>query len=139
MDFLTGFSNCQGTRPGARITKKSFNIVFKEVFCNATKNSMSAGFECCYDWSPVMKLLLKVLQEEEEVEERGEEEVQEWLASFPGWGLLASCLPLATQQHLLGRMEEVRSLEAGLREAYSRVARERGGFRYIYILVQKQL
>ena len=135
MDFLTGFSDCQGSPPGSSRTTKGFRVEFREVLCNSTKNCVSQGLECCYDWGPVMVLLLEAAEgpgqagQVEQVEERAERGVVAWLATLPGWGLLASCLEQATQQLLLGGMEGVRRRRGcSVREAYMERSQEYQGF-----------
>jgi len=95
--FATGFALSGATRPGFSLENEKFKITFDGVMCNEVKNIISHGFESCYDWRPVMSLLMESASEDyyviQDIEERAEARMRHWLASFEGWGLLASILP----------------------------------------------
>ena len=71
--------------------------------CNDVKNIISHGFETCYDWRPVLELLLESASENyfemqvdqpcpqfsnkenffvQDIERRAEQRLQSWLTSF---------------------------------------------------------
>jgi len=95
--FATGFALSGATRPGFSVENDKFKVSFDGVMCNEVKNIVSHGFESCYDWRPVMSLVLEAASQDYKVlldiEERAEERMKRWLATFEGWGLLASILP----------------------------------------------
>ena len=76
--FATGFTPAQATKPGFVVENEKFRVTFdgvslehlcgllelftelhKQVMCNDVKNIISHGFETCYDWRPVLELLLE--------------------------------------------------------------------------------
>ena len=72
--FATGFAPARATKPGFVIENEKFRVTFEgvsssmikeltqscfKVICNDVKNIISHGFETCYDWRPVMELLLE--------------------------------------------------------------------------------
>ena len=78
--------------------------MFCKVMCNDVKNIISHGFETCYDWRPVLELLLESASENyfemqvdqqpcpqfsnkenlfvQDIERRAEQRLQSWLTSF---------------------------------------------------------
>ena len=98
--FATGFNLDGNTKPGYSVENENFKLTFSGVFCDERKNIVSHGFECCYDWSGVMKMILEATEDYDsmtEVEEKTEKVLRTWLTSFQGWGLLSSMLP--TERH----------------------------------------
>ena len=73
--FATGFTPTQATKPGFAVENEKFRVTFDgvslleyhdkftgnyiKVMCNDVKNIISHGFETCYDWRPVLELLLE--------------------------------------------------------------------------------
>jgi len=91
--------------PGFSAENEEFRITFKGVICDESRNLISQGFESCYDWRPVMDLLLQSTLEYWEVpvniEETAEGKLKEWLTTFQGWGLLSSLLPASTHRYFI--------------------------------------
>jgi len=103
--FATGFFISEATRPGFSIENEKFKVTFNGVMCNEVKNIVSHGFESCYDWRPVMELILEAASEKYtaliDIEERAENAMKQWLTSFRGWGLLASILPTLKHRYFI--------------------------------------
>lgn len=103
--FATGFAVEGATLPGFSAENEEFRITFKGVICDESRNLISEGFESCYDWRPVMDLILQSTLEEWEVpvniEETAEGKLKEWLTTFQGWGLLSSLLPATTHRFFI--------------------------------------
>ena len=98
--FATGFNLEGKTKPGYSVENEKFKLTFSGVLCDDRKNIVSHGFECCYDWSEVMNMILAATEDYDsrfDVEEKVEKTLKTWLTSFQGWGLLSSMLP--TQKH----------------------------------------
>jgi len=98
--FATGFNLEGKTKPGYSVENEKFKLTFSGVLCDDRKNIVSHGFECCYDWSEVMNMILAATEDYDsrfDVEEKVEKILKTWLTSFQGWGLLSSMLP--TQKH----------------------------------------
>ena len=79
--FATGFIPTQATKPGFAVENQKFRVTFDgvsllqylinslepasfKVMCNDVKNIISHGFETCYDWRPVLELLLEAACED---------------------------------------------------------------------------
>ena len=105
-EFATGFNRASATKPGFTLDNQTFSVTFSEVSCEQTKNIVSRGYENCYNWEPVMQLILDVVEDYEienliDIEAVSEEVISEWLISFEGWGLLASILDTSVHRHVL--------------------------------------
>merc|ERR1712048_353886 len=90
-EFSTGFTVDSNARPGYTLENEDFKLTFSSVLCDERKNFVSHGFECCYDWDPVMRMILKATENYkyiEEVEAKIENMLTNWLTTFQGWGLL---------------------------------------------------
>jgi len=64
------------------------------------------GFQCCYNWSEVIKLILVATEaagndNTVDIEEAVQESLKGWLTSFQGWGLLSSLVPVASIRHIV--------------------------------------
>lgn len=103
--FATGFAPARATKPGFVVENEKFRVTFDGVMCNDVKNIISHGFETCYDWRPVLELLLESASENyfemQDIERRAEQRLQSWLTSFQGWGLLSSMLPNLKHRHFI--------------------------------------
>ena len=102
--FATGFSVPGKTQPGHGLQTERFKIVFQGVTADGEKNMVTRALETCYDWTDVMKKVLGATRSYgclEDIEDKCEEEVRDWLATFNGWGLLHSLLPLPRYRHFL--------------------------------------
>jgi len=103
--FATGFSVVGATSPGFSLENEHFKITFRGVICDESKNIISEGFETCYDWGPVMNLILESTLEDWEVpvniEETAENKLKDWLTTFRGWGLLSSLLPTNIHRYFI--------------------------------------
>ena len=111
MDFLSGFSLCRAGKPGGYVEDENFKISFIEVFCNSMKNVISHGFECCYEWEPIMQIMLKATDEFTTVdafEDKSEGLVESWLSTYEGWGLLSSMLPSNLQSLFISRLHQTK-------------------------------
>ena len=104
IEFLPGFTNFQGTRPGTFIEDKKYRLTF--VKCNAMCNDerstlVSQGFERCYAWDKVMNILLLSLENYQGVENLkvARDDLRKWFLTYKGWGLLSALLP--RQQHIV--------------------------------------
>jgi len=102
VEFLPGFTNFRGTRPGAVLHNSNYKLTFSQVLLNGKRSAIvSRGFEGCYDWTDVMNILIEALENFEDVEtseELAEEDLRSWFLSYEGWGLLSTLLP--RQQHI---------------------------------------
>jgi len=103
--FATGFAPAQATKPGFVLENDKFRVTFDGVMCNDVKNIISHGFETCYDWKPVLELLLEAACEDysviQDIERKVEQRLLSWLATFQGWGLLSSMLPNLKHRHFI--------------------------------------
>jgi len=98
--FATGFNLEGKTKPGYSVENEKFKLTFSGVLCDERKNIVSHGFECCYDWSEIMDMILAATEDYDsryDIEDKVEKMLKTWLTSFQGWGLLSSMLP--TQKH----------------------------------------
>jgi len=98
--FATGFNLEGNTKPGFSVENDGFKLTFEGVSCDDRKNIVSHGFECCYDWSAVMNMIIEATEHYDsmvDVEEKTEKVLRKWLTTFHGWGLLSSMLP--TEKH----------------------------------------
>lgn len=106
--FATGFDISGATRPGFRVENDKFRVTFQGVLCNKVRNMESHVFESCYDWRPVMDMVLQAASESysslAEISARSEARLGDWLATFPGWGLLASLLPAVKHRYFLAAL-----------------------------------
>jgi len=102
VEFLPGFSNFRGTKPGAVLQNPVYHLTFSEVLLNGNRSAIvSRGFEGCYDWSDVMSILHDSLIDFEDIETSEElamEDIKSWFLTYDGWGLLSTLLP--RQQHI---------------------------------------
>jgi len=103
--FATGFAPARATKPGFVVENEKFRVTFEGVICNDVKNIISHGFETCYDWRPVMELLLESATDDywvkEDIEVKAKNKLGAWLTSFQGWGLLSSMLPNTKHRHFI--------------------------------------
>jgi len=103
--FATGFTPTQATKPGFALENDKFRVTFDGVMCNDVKNIISHGFETCYDWRPVLELLLEAACEDyfmiQDIERKAEQRLKDWLTTFQGWGLLSSMLPNLKHRHFI--------------------------------------
>jgi len=103
--FATGFTPAQATKPGFVVENDKFRVTFDGVMCNDVKNIISHGFETCYDWRPVLELLLEAACENyfriQDIERKAEQRLKNWLTTFQGWGLLSSMLPNLKHRHFI--------------------------------------
>jgi len=103
--FATGFTPTQATKPGFALENDKFRVTFDGVVCNDVKNIISHGFETCYDWRPVLELLLEAASEDysmiQDIERKAEQRLKDWLTTFQGWGLLSSMLPNLKHRHFI--------------------------------------
>ena len=101
IEFLPGFSYLGGTRPDTSAENDMFKLTFKEARLNGKRTILSQGFECCYDWSPPMDILLEALENFDtrldDVEAAARDGLRNWFKTYPGWGLLSSLLPRKQQ------------------------------------------
>ena len=75
------------------------------------KNVISHGFECCYEWKEVMEQMLLATEDFEDIdkfENKSEENLQRWLGTFRGWGLLSSMLPSTAQYFFISQLTKAR-------------------------------
>jgi len=96
--FATGFGVQGRSKPGFSLQNDYFKLVFDGVFCEKRKNLVSHGFECFYDWKPVMEMILEATdryRSMKEVEKNTEGSLKKWLTTYEGWGLLTSILPVS--------------------------------------------
>jgi len=102
VEFLPGFSNFRGTKPGAVLQNPVFHLTFSQVLLNGKRSEIvSRGFEGCYDWSDMMNILIDSLSNFEDIETSEElamEDIKSWFLTYDGWGLLSTLLP--RQQHI---------------------------------------
>jgi len=102
VEFLPGFTNFLGSKPGATLENKEYLLTFSGVLLNGKKSAVvSQGFEGCYDWSDVMNILIDALEHFENIESAEEiatEDLTSWLMTYSGWGLLSTLLP--RQKHV---------------------------------------
>ena len=103
LEFMPGFSFC-GTRPGNKLKRKKFSLSFTGVFVDGRKTMISKGFECYYDWTLIMNLILdafedsKALEDLEKIEEDIFKRLVDWFLTYPGWGLMSSLWHSKIQQ-----------------------------------------
>jgi len=103
LDFMImeGFASGFKIDGGINIENEDFRVTFAGVSCDSRKNIVSHGFECCYDWSAVMNMILEATKNYDDaivqIEEGVEMRLRNWLTTFQGWGLLSSILP--TERH----------------------------------------
>jgi len=102
VEFLPGFTNFVGTKPGDILENDDYRLTFSGVLLNGQKSAtVSRGFECCYNWTDIMNIFLDALlhfNDIETSEELSMEELYCWLMCYQGWGLLSTLLP--RKQHL---------------------------------------
>jgi len=112
VEFLPGFTNFAGTKPGAVLKKEEYLLTFSEVLLNGKKSAIvSRGFESCYDWTDVMNILIDSLEEFENIqraEEFATEDLYHWLMSYSGWGLLSCLLPRKQHVRLNRKLREIK-------------------------------
>jgi len=106
--FATGFSH--PTTPGFWLQNSQYKVQFQGVDCDnagdVVELAQAFGFQCCYNWSEVIKLILVATEEAGndntvDIEEAVEESLKGWLTSFQGWGLLSSLVPVASIRHIV--------------------------------------
>jgi len=102
VEFLPGFTNFRGTKPGAVLQNPVFHLTFSEVLLNGKKSAVvSRGFEGCYDWTDVMNILLESLRNFKDIktsEKLAMKYLKSWFLTYAGWGLFSTLLP--RQQHI---------------------------------------
>jgi len=102
VEFLPGFTNFRGTRPGAVLQNPTYHLTFSQVLLNGKSSPIvSRGFEGCYDWTDVMNILVDSLENFEDIETSEElamDDLSCWFLTYDGWGLLSTLLP--RQQHI---------------------------------------
>jgi len=102
VEFLPGFTNFRGTRPGAVLQNPTYHLTFSQVLLNGKRSPIvSRGFEGCYDWTDVMNILVDSLENFEDIEtseELAKDDLISWFLTYDGWGLLSTLLP--RQQHI---------------------------------------
>lgn len=111
IEFMPGFSYLEGTRPGDMLSKNTFQVSLLGVHLNGKQSLISHGFECCYDWSPVINILLEALKNFEDVEtfeDEAREYLNDWFKMYAGWGLLSSLLPQKLQLLFTNVLENIK-------------------------------
>jgi len=102
VEFLPGFTNFMGSKPGTVLQNDDYVLTFDGVLLNGKKSAIvSQGFESCYDWSDVMSMLIDSLHKFEDIdgaEEFATEDLTTYLMTYSGWGLLSTLLP--RKQHV---------------------------------------
>ena len=70
-------------------------------------NTLQAiGFQSCYNWTEVIKLILDATEtagndNTVDIEEAAEDTLKRWMTSFQAWGLLSSIVPVASIRHIV--------------------------------------
>ena len=99
--LFPGFSNQEGTWPGFQSSSEMFRVEFVGVEVEHVANSIQTKgekvpvkslFESCYDWKPVMSMILESLEKNVHLKDRDfhkdlEGSIKEWLNEFGGFGL----------------------------------------------------
>ena len=101
LDFLSGFSYSHGTKLGSKFENSAFEFEFKRARYNGRENVTSLGFETLYDWTNVANILLKKLDNFQEIktfEAVAQESLHSWFKTYPAWGLLMTLLPKTLQK-----------------------------------------
>jgi len=106
--FATGFSH--PTTPGFWLQNSQYKVQFQGVRCDNARNyvelAQAFGFQSCYNWAEVIKLILGATEtagndEIVDIEEAAEDALKGWMASFHGWGLLSSIVPVDSIRHIV--------------------------------------
>jgi len=111
LEFLPGFSVCGGTRPGYSIENANYSLSFRHVLCDGVTNAISQGYQCCYDWSPIMHIIMEAMEDFEDLEKvefMAIEGVKDWFMMYSGWGLLSSLLDGKLQNKFLRSLQYVK-------------------------------
>lgn len=97
VEFLPGFTSFKGTKPGTILSSQEYRLTFFGVLLNGEQSAIiSRGFECCYDWTAVMNIIIDALKDFEHSgvsEELAMEQLRSWFKTFSAWGLLSTLLP----------------------------------------------
>ena len=108
MNFFTGLSANQGTKPGFLRKTLPFNICFEGIepadIAENQAGELKRKFETCYNWEMIVEIIASHLHfyfDAYEFETDVKTELHEWLGSFQGWGLLFTLLPFEFQQCFL--------------------------------------
>ena len=108
MEFLPGFSACSGTKPGFCLENVNYSLTFSQVLCNGDTNVISRGYQCCYDWAPIMNIIMEALDDFEDLEKVEFmiiEGMKSWFRTYSGWGLLSSLLERKLQAKFLRSLQ----------------------------------
>ena len=122
MEFLTGFDGKLGTLPGHTLQNESFAVTLRNVHTLGVDAHIA--FENCYDWTPLMNIILNVehfkhfiksvdtLKEAEDVSEMVEYlltiDIAKWVKSFSGWGLLWNIIKPNYQEFFSEQFQKLR-------------------------------
>lgn len=100
------------TKPGFIINALSYSLTFSEVIFDGRRSSMfTRGFENCYDWTDIMKILLKALNNFENVEKAedfAEQGLGSWFMTYRGWSLLSMLLPIHQQFEFTRKINQIK-------------------------------
>ena len=110
-EFLPGFSNIEGTQAGTLHRNASFDLEYIGARYNRRRNLISRGFESCYDWTDVIGILLRSLEnfkDPKSFEASVQNELNSWFMSYSGWGLVASLLPKKLQMMYIKTLGSVK-------------------------------
>ena len=111
VEFLPGFSNIEGTQIGTLFKNASFDLEYIGARYNKRRNLISRGFESCYDWTDVINILLRSLEnfkDAKSFEETVQAELHSWFMTYSGWGLLATLLPKKLQMMYIKTLGSVK-------------------------------
>ena len=111
VEFLPGFSNIEGTQVGMNFKNSSFDLEYTGARYNKRRNLISKGFESCYDWTDVINILLRSLEnftDPKSFEASVQEELNSWFMTYSGWGLLATLLPKRLQMMYIKTLGSVK-------------------------------
>jgi len=112
-EFMPGFTSFAGTKPGDILKNDGYTLTFFGVLLNGQKSEQSRGFECFYDWKDVMNIVLKSLNNFEEIENLENDvavELFSWFLSYQGWGLRTTLLPRRTHLVFKRRLWEIKQI-----------------------------
>ena len=123
MEFLTGFNNRTVTKTGYSIENENFSITFRGILYLGAESNLA--FENCYDWTPVMEILMKVENFKHSIRsiltQQGQQsrydmfeylltlDLDSWVKSFAGFGILWNIIRPDYQDYLSDNLEKVRA------------------------------
>ena len=93
---------------GSKFENEIFKLEFTGTKYNGRKNFLSQGFEKFYNWTSFANIILKSLdnfQNIESFESSVQESLRSWFMTYEGWGLLVTFLPKSLQRMYMKKLK----------------------------------